>query len=75
MRDLLQSLICLAIYIVINTTATVSDVRNNTSADRYFGPARELGTKPVRNPVDHPNGTSQPPPISAVVGSERWLLD
>jgi len=74
MKDLLQSLICLAIYIVINTPATV-DGTNNHSADRYFGPARELGAEPLRDPFDRPNGTSQPPPIQAVVGSERWFLD
>lgn len=75
MKDLINSLICLAIYIVINTPATVTDARNNTSADRFVGPARELGAEPLRDPFDHPNGTSQPPPIQAVVGSERWLLD
>jgi hypothetical protein len=74
MKDLLQSLICLAIYIVINTPATVTDARDNTSADRHFRPTRERGAGPVRDPFDRPNGTQKPPPIQAVVGSERWFL-
>jgi len=74
MKDLIHSLICLAIYIVINTPATV-DGTNNHSADRHFRPSRERGLGPLRDPLDRPNGTQKPPPIQAVVGSERWLLD
>jgi hypothetical protein len=75
MKDVLKSLIALAIYAVINTSATVTDARDNTSADRYFRPTRERGFGPLRDPVDPSNGAPQPPPIQAIVGSERWFLD
>jgi len=75
MKDVLKSLIALAIYAVINTSATVPDGRDNTSADRYFRPTRQRDFGPLRNPVDPSNGAQKPPPIQAVMGSERWFLD
>jgi hypothetical protein len=75
MKDVLKSLIALAIYAVINTSATVTDARDNTSADRYFRPTRQQGTGPVRDPFDRPNGAKKSPPVQGIVGSERWFLD
>jgi hypothetical protein len=75
MKDVLKSLIALAVYAVINTSATLTDARDNTSADRYFRPTRERGAGPVRDPFDRPNGAKKSPPIQAIVGSERWFLD
>jgi hypothetical protein len=75
MKDVLKSLIALAIYALINTSATVTDARDNTSADRYFRPTRQRGAGPVRDPFDRPNGAQKSPPIQAIVGSERWFLD